>query len=365
MNKFTKLGLVGLSAGLSVLFSGCQQEKIMVDYVMPARKVVDVSKVNVAAIRVKAKVTGNLAGDSKRNAGLVKQLLAMRLYEEGFYKIADSIWNDPDGASELEKLLKDKDAGHGYAMVMAGGQGNEKVVIDIDLDLALNANPVQKDKDFTLRTVPYKRKKVKDGMPPASEPDLKNAQTENRRVKVTVYAVTAKGTLKARFSAPKGKTCPLKYENSFAIAMPAENRMDTAAPSQLKALAAAVTPAIEEIVKDISPAREPRELVAADGGDDRVVYLLNAKAFPEVVTVVEKLAVTKKANAADYENMGIALEAQGEYFAARDAFKEAVKLNPQSLSAKAGQRRVDDAIAGKKAVKDQGAKQNKDTKFSK
>ena len=80
----------------------------------------------------------------------------------------------------------------------------------------------------------------------------------------------------------------------------------------MKALAAAVTPAVNGIVADISPYKESRELVAIEGGDERVVYLLNAKAFLEVVTVVEKLDVTGKANFADFENLGIAQEAMGD-----------------------------------------------------
>ena len=95
------------------------------------------------------------------------------------------------------------------------------------------------------------------------------------------------------------------------------------------------------------------------------MYLLNAKAFPEVVTVVEKLELVGKANFADFENQGIAFEAMGEFFNARDAYAKAEKANPKSPTAKEGTKRIADALAGKKAVKASGAKQNKDTKFSK
>ena len=313
MKNISKLGLYGLSAGIAVLLAGCAAEKITVDYVMPARAVTDVSKVNVAAIKVKANVTGNLAGDNKLNAGLVKQLLAMRLYKEGFYQITDDIWADPKAASALEAAIQAKDAGHGYATLGAMGQGTEKVVIAVTLDLALDSKPVKKVMPFTLSTIPYKPKEVKKG----------------------------------------------------EITMPEADRFGTAQPSQLKALAAAVTPAVNEVVADISPYKESRELVAIEGGDKRVVHLLNAKAFPEVVTVVEKLEVTGKANYADLENLGIAFEAMGDFFSAKEAFAKAAKANPESLTAKAGVKRVEDALAGKKAVKASGAKQNKDTKFSK
>ncbi|MBQ2628519.1 MAG: hypothetical protein IJG13_02470 [Kiritimatiellae bacterium] len=365
MKNISKIGLYGLSAGIAVLLAGCAAEKITVDYVMPARAVADVSKVNVAAIKVKANVTGNLAGDNKLNAGLVKQLLAMRLYKEGFYQVTDDIWADPNTASALEAVIQAKDAGHGYATLGAMGQGTEKVVIAVTLDLALDSKPVKKVMPFTLSTIPYKQKEVKKGEVPSSTPDMKAAVVENVKKEVTVYEVVAKGTLKAKFVGANGKEAPQKYENSFAITMPEADRFGTAQPSQLKALAAAVTPAVNEVVADISPYRESRELVAIEGGDKRVVHLLNAKAFPEVVTVVEKLEVIERANYADLENLGIAFEAMGEFFSAKEAFARAAKANPESLTAKAGVKRIEDALAGKKAVKESGAKQNKDTKFSK
>ena len=363
MKNISKFGVYGLAAGLAAFIVGCGTEKITVDYVMPAKAVTDVSKVNVAAIKVKANVTGNLAGDNKQNAGLVKQLLAMRLYKEGYYQVTDDIWATPEGASELEQVIKDKAAGHGYASLAAMGQGTEKVVIDVTLDLALDCKPVKKELPFTLTTVPYKAKTV-EGVP-TSEPDAKATVTEKVKKEVTVYEVVAKGTLKAKFVGANGEDSPQKYENTFQIEMPKADCYDSAKPSQMKALAAAVTPAVNGIVADISPYKESRELVAIEGGDERVVFLLNAKAFQEVVLVVEKLEVTGKANFADLENLGIAFEAMGDFFSAKDAYAKASKLNPESQTAKAGLNRVQDALAGKKAVKSSGAKENKDTKFSK
>ena len=365
MNTITKIGVYGIVGSAVAFMAGCTTEKITVDYVMPAKAVTDISKVNVAAINVKANVKGALAGDNKRNAGLVKQLLAMRLYKEGFYQVSDDLWNNPEGALELEKMIKEKDAGHGYATLAAMGQGTEKVIIDLTLDLELDSKPVQKEMEYTLKTVPYKPKQVKKGEVPVSEPDLKAVSVEKVKQPVTVYELIAKGTLKAKFKGVNGKDAPAKYERTFTITVPETDKFDTATPSQLKALATVVTPAVNGVVADISPYKESRELVAIEGGDKRVIYLLNAKAFPEVVTVVEKLEVTGKANFADFENQGIAFEAMGEFFSARDAYAKAEKANPESVSAKAGSKRVADALAGKKAVKAAGAKQNKDTKFSK
>lgn len=368
MKNIFKIGLWGLSAAVVALVSGCASEKIKVDYVMPAKAVADVSKVNIVAIRVKANVTGSLAGDNKRNAGLVKQMLASRLYSKGFYQVVDDIWADPKAASELEKMIHEKDSGHGYASIGAMGQGAEKVVLDVVLDLMLNAKTVKKAVPFELKTIPYKvtqGKTDKKGnpLPPSSEADWNRVVVTQEKKEVTVYEVVGKGALSASFVAPQGKSCPCAYKRKFLISDPKFESF--AQPSQLKTLEKTVADAVDHLVEDISPWRKSDYLVAVKGGDERVFYLLNAKAFPEVVMVVEGLDAAEKAKPADLENLGIAFEAMGELFSARDAFAKAANLDPQSLSAKEGVNRVEAALAGKKAVKESGAKVNKDTRFSK
>jgi hypothetical protein len=366
MKTIKKLGLYGSAAIIAAIVGGCATEKITVDYVMPAKAIKDVSRVNVVAIKVNANVKGNLAGDQKLNAGLVKQLLAMRLYKEGFYQVTDDIWSDVEKADALGKLMYAKNPNHGYGETfMAGGQSAGKVMIELDLDMSLDSKQTTKEMSFTCSTIPYKMKPAKPGEMPISTPDEKAIVVQDVKKPVSVFEVLAKGTLKAKFVGLDGGKAPEEYANSFEIKMPEADRFDSAQPSQLKALAAAVTPAINGVVADISPYKESRELEAIEGGDERVVHLLNAKAFSEVETVVEKLAVTGKANFADYENMGIAQEAMGEFHAAKNSYQAAAKANPESASAKDGLKRVADALSGKKAVKASGEKQNKDTKFSK
>ena len=365
MKKTMKLGAYGAAAALMVFCAGCGTEKITIDYVMPAKAIADVSKVNVVSIKSTANVTGNLKGDNAMNAGLMKQLLAMRLYKEGYYQVVDDISGNPDGASALYEALAKKDAGHGYASFGAMAQEDVKAILDIDLKLSLDSRPVKKQIPFTLTTLNFKDvdpKKTK-GVP-ASEPDPKATVVEKVQKEVTVYEIVAKGTLTAKFVGPKGKDVPA-YSHTFTVTMPEDARFDSAEPSQLKALAAAITPAINGIVADISPYKESRQVEAIKGGDERVVLLLNAKAFPEVETVVNELGVTGKANFADYENLGIAYEASGNFHSAKDAYKTACKANPESQTAQAGLKRVEEALAGKKAVKKSGAKENKDTKFKK
>ena len=52
MKSISRIGIYSAAVGLVVFLAGCETEKITVDYVMPAKAVTDISKVNVAAIRV-------------------------------------------------------------------------------------------------------------------------------------------------------------------------------------------------------------------------------------------------------------------------------------------------------------------------
>ena len=362
--KAVKFGIYGVIAGAGVLMTGCQTP-VIVDYVRPAREVKDVSLVDVISISAKTNVKGDYAGDQTLNAGLVKQLLAERLYDGKFYRVSDDVWSDAAGAGAMSKLIADKGSNHGYSGIVAKGQGDAKVGIDLDLDLELNVVPVNKDMEFTLATTPYTVKPGKKGAPSTSLPDGKNMVIAKKVESVTVYETVAKGVLKAKFVGVNGKECPMAYAKEIEVKIPEADRFDSAKPTQLKALAAAVTPAIVEVIKDISPYKEQLEIKPVEGGDKRVLTLLRAMAFSEVVDFVTELKLSRKAVSADIENLGLAYEAMGRLYAAKDEYAEAIKINPESKTAPAALKRVEAALASEQAVEDSNAEKNEETTFDK
>ncbi len=389
MKVLSKLGVYGLIVGASAIIVGCASEKIMVDYTMPARKVSDVSKINVLKINVQANVKGSLAGDNAQNAALVRQLISDRLYSSGFYKVTDDIWGFSSGADKTKKLLAaSSESGHGYVSYATDGGApvdavcpkcgticpehtetpsgmKVKAQLDVVLDLELNSIKEKKDVAMTLATTPYLRAKPVKDAPPTSAPDPTRVQSRTEKYPVVQYSTIARGKMTAKISGLDGEKAPVNYSGSFAIGgKGAKPDVTDAAPTQLKVLAAAVTPAVLELVADIAPYKVTKELVAVKGGNETVVTLLEATAFGEVIEVATELARGGKANFADYENLGIALEAIGHFEDARKAFKKAAKANPESASAKIGLKRVEDALAGKASVAASG-KANADTKFSK
>ncbi len=218
---------------------------------------------------------------------------------------------------------------------------------------------------MTLETIPYVPVKVKDGMPPTSAPNVLAIQKRTEKHPVTLYSTVAKGKISAKISGVDGGKAPVDYSGTFVIGGKGTKPVTSySAPTQLKAFAEAVSPAVLELVADLAPYKVKKELVAIKGGNEKVVTLLEATAFGEVIEVVTELARSSRANFADYENLGIALEASGRFEDAKKAFKKAVKANPESATAKEGLKRVETALSGKVAIAKSG-QANRDTKFSK
>lgn len=389
MKNLTRIGACGLMVGAAAIIAGCASEKIMVDYTMPARKVADVSKINVVKINVKANVKGSLAGDNAQNAALVRQLISERLYKSGFYKVTDDIWGVASGADKAKKLLADSsESGHGYVSFATDGgvpadalcpkcgticpdhkdtpQGMKvKAQLDVVVDLTLDSKLEKKEVAMTLETTPYVPAKVKEGVPPTSAPNVAAIQRRTEKHPVTEYSTIANGKMTAKISGIDGGKAPVDYSGTFVIGgKNAKPVVSYSEPTQLKAFAEAVTPAVLELVADIAPYKVTKELVAVNGGNESVVTLLEATAFGEVIEVVTELARSGRANFADYENLGIAYEATGCFEDAKKAFKKAAKANPESTTAKEGLKRVDETLSGKAAIAKSG-KANNDTKFSK
>lgn len=423
MKTITKIGLYGISTGAAVFIAGCQTPVIEADYVLPARKVTDVSKVDVVTIKVDANVNGNMAGNKAMNEALVRQMLSARLYKGGYYQVMDDLWGANDGPEKIAQILANAtDAGHGYGSYVVGEtipdsercpscglpcakckglhKGlKSKAELDVKIDLTLDTNEVVEEKEFELATTPYLQGKVKDGVPPSSTPNVAAITKETKKVPTKVFKTVAKGTVKVQFNGVDGEKSPVAYSNKFTLPIVKvekkvendkpksafgafadaakagldaalgkkadENLSNLASPSQLEALAEALSPAIAEIVADISPYTETRKLVPIEGGDVRVVTLLNAKAFRETVEFVSELVRSGKASVADVENMGIALEAMGKFELAKKAYKKASKMNPEepSETAMAGLARIEKILAGNDTIKSSGAKKNAGTEF--
>ena len=391
MKKLGRSGAYGLAAGLVAVFAGCSTVTVDLEHVEPARAVKDVEKINVLAVAVKANVTGDMAGDNGRNGALVKQMISDGLYKSGFYRVTDELWGGDEGAEKIGKLLeKQRESGHGYVSFSSGGkvsaseicpkcgtmcpdhtdkpQGMKvKARLDVELVLNLDSHPVQTEQIITLATTPYVPVAVKKDIPPSSAPNVAAISKRTEKIPVTVYQSSAKGVLKVKLSGVGDDSSPVKYEKSYPISLPDSAKTGVVPETQLKLLATAVSPAIEQVLMDIAPHKDPSKKVSvpvATDGDPRLVTLLASTAYDETIVFVTELVRGNKALPADLENLGIAQEAKGNYAQAKKAYRAVLASNPDSKGAKAGVERVDAALSSAKAVAESSAK-NADIKFKK
>ncbi len=359
MNKSYVFGAVATVACGVIVFSGCTTEKIVADYVMPARQISDVKSIDLLAIEVKADVKGSVAnGDmSGPVAGLVNQLTSAQLYKGGYITTVDGIWGNVAGAKAIQDFVANKKSQHGHAS-FATEQGLAKAILTLDLSLVADSKRVMKEKTFTLSTIPYKvNPPKKDGDAPTSVPGP--PVVEKVKQPYWAYETVVTGLLKASLVDKAGKQL---YSAEYKVAMPKKAALSSASPSLLKAVSLAVGPAVSEVVADISPYKMSREFEANREGNEKVVLLLEAKAFAAAIEAVEAL---KEKTFADWENQGLAYEASGDFNSAKGSYKEALKLKSDANGALEGIKRMDDMLAAKKAVKKSGAKKDAATSFKK
>ncbi len=356
-----------LASATALLAAGCASERVTADYTMPARAVADVGAVSLLDIVAAAKLSGNRVadGDAARAAALIRQHLSARLYQEGFYQTTDAVWGpDIKGAKAVGETASRNGSRHGYpafAPMAPDATGR----LELTLDLAVDATRVARNEEITLTTIPYVDVQRKEGSVPSSIPNP-DPKTHSKRivpVNYDVWTVSGTGTLLAKlFDVKTGK---LVYEKSFDLEAPDDD--PRCEPTLLRAVSAAVDPAIRDLVADISPHQESRSLDVNEDAHPRVVAFLAAKDFVDTVLEVDRLAAEKaKADpddddvyvpvVADFENKAVALEVLGQYGDAKLAWKKVLALQPDYPPAVAGVERVEKILAGAKAVRLSGAK---------
>ncbi len=365
------------AAALVLLFAaGCASERVTADYTMPARSVADVGAVSLLDIVSVAKLSGNRVqdGDSERAASLVRQHLSACLYQEGFYQTTDNIWGaDAKGAAALGEIARQSESRHGYAS-FASMAPDATGRLELSLDLSVDAIRQQRSEEITLTSIPYVDLPPKENAAPRSIPNPDPSTHVKRTVAANydVWTVTGTGSLLAKlFDAKTGK---LVYERTFEV-LPPDNDA-RCVPTLLRAVSAAITPAIRELIADISPHQESRSLEVNEDAHPRVVSLLAAKDYVDTVTEVDRL-VEAKAQAdpkdkdvyaptfADFENKAVALEILGQYAEAKLAWEQVLTLQPGYAPAEAGVKRIDDVRAGTAAIKASGAKKTGGTDYKK
>lgn len=330
------LGFVATACGVALL-AGCASEKIVADYVMPARSISDVSTIEILAIESEANITGNnnAGGIAAETASMVKLLASARLYQEGRIKTSDNIWGGVDGMTNVNDYMIAKGANHGYPS-LASEQNVAKATLKLSVNAGIDSTTVAQSRKFNLTTIPYVRKVNEKGVPSSRPGAIAVVPVEQP---YTVTKTVVEGTLKASIVNSKGVEL---YAGEYPISLPAGTELDSAAPSPIKALSLAVGPALDQVIADVSPHKVSRELKAAKGGNQKIVLLLEAKAFSSVLELVEELGKNSELKAADYENEGIANEALGDIDSAKSSYEQALKLDSGAKIASQGIARIDE-----------------------
>ena len=392
MQRRKTIRAMALAAASAALASGCAAPKhVTATYLIPARALSDVRSADVLEIAPVVRLSGDQVapGDEKRLAAYVRQSLSSRLYLGGFYRTVDPFLDSPQGAMEIGRVLMLRESRHGYSTLVSEGEG-KKATLEVELDLEYSAEKTTGKQTFELRTVPYIVNKPGEGggaaakiasesasvpggeqiaaiatavavvesLVPYSVPDPTAVETRRVETSWDAWVPELSGRMTVRL-VPAGTSDPV-YEREFSLTAPFQAGSDV--PTFLRAAATAVSPALEEIVSDLSPRTEERPLSLNADGDSRALLLLEAGAWPDAVERLENLPA-ERAVSADWENLGVAYEILGDFKSSSEAYEKALVLDPENPALVEKLEVLAKAVKARKDVRASGAVENADTSY--
>ena len=351
-NRF--LQIAGASASV-LLIAGCATEKITAEYVMPPAVIKDIKAVDTLEIVPTTTLTGNAitGNDTTYANGARVQRIASRLCQEGYYRTTDIVWGNIDGVAQMGNAIAKKKSQHGYARYTTESDF-KRAQLSVTLNAKIDSHIVKKNMAYTLTDMPYKEKKV--GKVPTGVPDPTRARVQKVTRQVDVFSITGAGNLTVKLTDKNGKVVYEKQFPKLSYHFETSDKDHNSLPAKAAVVAEMIVPAIDEIVADLSPHKEQRDLVVNEDGDEKAVLLLKAQAFSETIKRLDDVLNGEDKNAADYENRGLAYEIIGDYAAAKGDFEEALKLAAGSKIATEGKARIEKIMAGQKALRKMDAK---------
>jgi len=365
MNKIlVATGFAGI-----LLLTGCKtEESVTVDYIVPPREVMDVKSISTLEIVPDVTLSGSAIQDPTAEKQLVNialsQSLSSKLGQNGYIRTTDSIWGNIDGVAQIDDQFNKKDSMHGYSRFMTDSV-DKRAKLDLTLTATLNSTKVQDEIIKELTDTPYKieyrneervikkgdQKRTLSVRVPYSTPD--KSTTKKVSFKTAARHVSGSGTLSAKLVDDSGN---IVYEKDFpdlSYSFKTSETSHGSVPTNAEIIAKMILPAIEEITKDISPHKENRVLQINTKGSEKAVLLLRSLALTEAIRSLDELKDDK--SSADYENLGVAYEAIGEYLDAQNAFQKASEMDPASVFAAQCKKRISAVLEEKKQLR-KGAK---------
>ena len=330
----------GISAAVILAAAGCSVPKITADYTMPPKAVSDIKGIDTMEVVVNVSLSGDKkSGDEAIARGVICERLAAGFNSEGFLRTTDFVWGNPQGADEMTALLKSKNSRHGYARITT-----DPITSRARLELTLNAQVSSGEEDLKVDTelkkvfykVDYKKQKITWGKDkknteeisvPYSTPDREVKSVASSKVKR--FWIDAQGVLEAKVIDKNGKIVYQKKIDNLRANAQCDHETLKAVPTKFSIFSELSRKAVADIVKDLSPHKESKEVKINKDGDKRGFYLLKALAFSEAVSTFENID-EKKRTFADWENLGVTYEALGAYEEAQKCFETALKIKKEN-----------------------------------
>lgn len=391
MNSF-KLILI---ATVTLFFTaGCvQQEGVYANYVMPPKKIQNISEIKDIKINLnKLSISGFSKNVKPDIQEMVEGKLSAIINKEQFLNVYDNAIN-----KDIIRFNKNSKNHHGYGKFYADNPKFATLQLQIDLKLVKNSgvDNVQTTLKYQAYGVEYSKKGVPMAKP-SGDPKYTKVST---KVDYTDYKLVA--NINAIIYNNQKKVIYNKTFNNITLTkkIGGDTLKSADIPTELELVSSLLVPKFTEIIFDISPHKESRKLVVNETGDKSVVALMKGTAFSEAVvlldSVIEKQeneVKTKKTEveksyeekftkakdekekselekskendilalykliAPNYDNMGILNEIFGDLISAKYYYELASKYDSSLASAKTSIQRVENTLSKVEQLKKLDAK---------
>jgi len=287
MNKIISIFLL---ITIVIFSAGCvaPQGAVYTSFLMPPKKVQNVNDVkNIKIVINKMKLSGFSKNSKIDLSQLVEGKISALIYKEQFLNVYDPV------ISKDIRLLNNKAKNHhGYSKFYAN---NTKFsTLQINLQMNLQKHSGTDIVKTTLRHQNYGVKYSKKGVPmsvPKGKPTYRHVKTN-----VPYKQYDLKANLHIQLLNTNKELLYKKDFTNITLSrkIGGDTLKTTEIPTEMELVSEALVEKLKEVITEISPHKESRQLVVNEKGDSSVVALMKGTAFSDAIVLLDKTIEKKE-----------------------------------------------------------------------
>lgn len=287
----SKIRNIFLIIAVVIISVGCvaPQGPVYKSFLMPPKKIKNVNDVkNIKIVVNKIKLSGFPKNSKVDLSQLIKGKASALIYKEQFLDVYD-----PVISKNIRSFNKQARNNHGYSKFYANSP--KFSTLQINLEMKLQKHSGIDTIKTTLKHQNYGVKYSKKGVPmavPSGKPRYSYVKTD---VPYKQYNLKANLHIKL-FNTKKELVYKRDFTNiSLSKKIGGDTLKTIEIPTEIELASDTLVDKLKEVVSDISPHKETRQLIVNEKGDPSVVALMKGTAFSDAIVLLDKTIEKKEA----------------------------------------------------------------------